>query len=595
MSNSESSSFWSKIGQQHGAHAHSPAPAPKTPAGPAAVRADATKKSGLINKHRGGTKRQSPSHATISSGSVSTISPVTPVTSTSWADSVEEDDAQARAFVANQSTLHELPQDSLMVGIVAHQTKRMEAMGITVSDQAKRIEELNATIAQQTERIVQLQEDVDNKVGYIEKLNMSLQEKEKCVIELENKVDRQEKDIVGLTNQAMEEALRVQCLNDGIQSKNARLQELEGKISTTLDMPNSDSSIKLGESLEENLHSEPTFEDLPASYTTDVAHLPEDTIAGATEFTPESVASNKREGTHHIDGEFPLLSPIEFPTLGAPTPARNLTRSVFVTAENIKKVPPPPPAKKLTLGIDPSKFQKKPLATSGQKPMHGSRRVDNGPPAIDPSKDFRRMSKAQREQFGYGPIVQIVLGSETVASLPKYAFMQVSYKAHEYWTKNPNSVGMKFQANAFTLTALGIQLEWITMHTHCNKVFSVTLKHNDSDRHNLELVRCARALGIPGMYMAHFTRKYCQAVRDGPSDVLVALIEELAWDETDPIFDCLANNWAMRCSKANAEELSSWTMKLDRLPKIAAKMQQIQARKMFAMGKTWSKDKGKVK
>ena len=51
--------------------------------------------------------------------------------------------------------------------------------------------------------------------------------------------------------------------------------------------------------------------------------------------------------------------------------------------------------------------------------MHGPRRAKDGPaPVIDCTKDIRRMSKEEREPFGYGSIVQIVMGNETVASVP---------------------------------------------------------------------------------------------------------------------------------------------------------------------------------
>ena len=119
--------------------------------------------------------------------------------------------------------------------------------------------------------------------------------------------------------------------------------------------------------------------------------------------------------------------------------------------------------------------------------------------------------------------------------------MQVSSKAFKHWSDNPTAQSIKFDAGAMTKDALNIQLEWITMHTHCNRVFSVSLKQENGMRHNLELVRSARVLGLHSMYMGHFTRLYCQQIRDGPSEELIDLVEELSYTDTDtdPIFDCL--------------------------------------------------------
>jgi hypothetical protein len=316
---------------------------------------------------------------------------------------------------------------------------------------------------------------------------------------------------------------------------------------------------------------------------------PTDTTAGAISVDPEKHPTSQDASPPQHESS--TLSGAEFPALGTPTPVRDLRRSPFVTAENIKKMPLPPPARTLKLGIDPSKYQKKPMAGAG-KFNFGSRRATEAPPNIDVNKDIRRMTKEEREPYGYGPTVQIMMGNETAAVLPKYIFMQVSSKALKHWTDNPSAQTIKFEAGSMTKDALSVQLEWITMHTHCNRVFSVSLKPENADRYNLELVRCARVLGLHPMYMGHFTRMYCQSVRDGPSKKLIALVEELAYTDDEPIFDCLANYLAMQHSKAAPEDLDSWDQQLARLPKLAKKMEDIQARKNFALGK--SNTKGKV-
>jgi hypothetical protein len=324
----------------------------------------------------------------------------------------------------------------------------------------------------------------------------------------------------------------------------------------------------------------------------------EATGLGANLDTPAKAPTTPSPTTPPAQEGFSALSSVDFPALGSPPSSNVSQQTVFVTADRIKKVPPPPPARKLTLGIDPSKFQKKipqPQPTTARRLLYSSRHGNSATPTIDPGKDIRRMSKEEREPFGYGPTVQIFLDNKMVATVPKYGFMQVSLKAFKYWNENPNATPMKFEADAFTLDALSIQLEWIAMHTYCNKVFSVNLKSEAGDRQNLELFRCARALGLHPMYMGHFTRMYCDQIRKGPSYDLISLIEELTWDDADPIFECLANNWLLNYSKAKPEAIPAWESKLTRLPRLAAKIHDVRSRKNSALGGARGSGQGKSK
>ncbi|KAF2449838.1 hypothetical protein P171DRAFT_200587 [Karstenula rhodostoma CBS 690.94] len=562
--------FWaSKIGQLRGVYPPSPE-LKKKPSGPGAP--NKTGGSPVFKAPQKDSGLSSPAYTSYDS-----TSPVTPSTATSWADSVEEDEAEAASY-------------GYGVGQKSHEYTLMAS---TVARQAKRLEETESTVDQQAQRIVELNTETKGQAFRIEQLEVAIDEKSARLVELEASTVDQEARIANLVHQVDKEARRATRLAEELEKKAAIIQQLELQIAENVSMPDSDSATEVEvDDGSVAATPQPKPEAFPA-----VAEFgkidapavdPKDTTAGAIGVTPEKPA--KSQAASPVDGDFPALSPTEFPALGKPTPVRDLRRSPFVTADNIRKMPPPPPARTLKFGIDPSKFQKKPASGPG-KFIFGSRRATEGPPKIDLNKDIRHMSKEEREPFGYGPTAQIVMGNETVAALPKYIFMQVSYTAFKHWTENPTAQTIKFEAGSMTKGALNIQLDWITMHTHCNYVFSISLNKDNSDRHNLELIRCARVLGLHSMYMGHFTRLYCQKVRDGPSKELVALVEELAYNDDDPIFDCLANWLAMQRSKVKSEHIGSWDEELARLPKLARKMQEVQARKNFALGKTHTKEK----
>ncbi|KAJ4360785.1 uncharacterized protein N0V89_001352 [Didymosphaeria variabile] len=584
---SSSAAFWAKnahkIGQLRGVLPPSPDQETK-PTEPTPAEASVSKQfgSGHVFKVKKDCGTKSPEYPSSAFTSTATTSPLSPSTATSWADSVEEDEAQADADAAAAAAA------------AGHGAGRnFQPMPGTVIQQAKRIQELETTIVHQAKRIVDLEGDVKDKDANIEHLTGAIEEKEAHISRLEANIIDRDTHIANLTSQVDEEIRRTKKLRDELQEKMVLVQDLELQVAETISVPDSGSLTEVEEDAEEESLSTPARESrtvLMAEACEDI-DVPGDTTAGAIAAALEAQTPIKPETATSSEDEFPALSPVDFPALGSPTPVRDLKRSPFVTADNIKKVPPPPPARTLKLGIDPSKFQKKSVAGHGGRFMFGSRRANEGPPKIDTSKDIRKMSKEEREPFGYGPTVQFIIGNDTVASLPKYMLMQVSSKAFNHWTANPTALTIKFDAGSMTKEALNIHLEWITMHTHCSRVYSVSLKPENSDRYNLEIVRCARVLGLHSMYMGHFTRLYCQKVRDGPTDELIALIEELAYTDDEPIFDCLANNMAMQHSKAKAEDLQDWNIHLARLPKLAAKIQDIQARKNFAQGKTYSKGK----
>ncbi|OAF98667.1 uncharacterized protein CC84DRAFT_1223662 [Paraphaeosphaeria sporulosa] len=559
--------FWArKIGQLRGVQPPSSEPE-KDLEEPTPAQASAPKKNG------GSLAFKAPSKL-----------PVTPSTTMKWADydSEDEDEHQVKAEAeAEANDAHQKAHESgIVTNAVARQAKRLDETEATVERQAQRIDELSGEIKDQASRIVRLQATINEKTVHVADL----------------KADVTEKDahIVDLIRQAHEETHRAMQLEDELERKNRIIETLQLQIAESTSIPDSGSAteVEVDEGAVEASLSQPGPETSPIALEPkklDELVDPADTAPGAMQNTLEKPAKSQATSST-ADVDFPALSPVEFPALGTPTPVRDLRLSPFVTAENIKKMPPPPPARTIKMAVDLSKYQKQPAGGS-KKFVFGSRHATEAPPKIDVSKDIRAMSKEERKPFGYGPTVQITMGNETVAAVPKYVFMQVSFKAFKHWTDNPNAAAIRFEGGSMGKDALNVVLDWMTMHTYCKSVFSIKLRPENSDRQNLQLVRCARVLGLHPMYVSQFTRGYCEQVRYGPSKELVALIEELVYTEDDPIFDCLANCMAMERSMIKPEHIGSWDDELARLPKLARKVQDVRAQKNFASGKTHSKEK----
>ncbi|KAJ4304525.1 hypothetical protein N0V90_000051 [Kalmusia sp. IMI 367209] len=575
--------FWSKIGQRRGVAQTPAAEKEEKATDPTPAEASNTKKTSSPLVFR---SRQNSAPKSTAWASTTAASPLTPSTSMSWADSVEEDEARAAGTYAEQCK-----ECTRLADTVIEQTQRIEDMEAVSSVQVDRIAELEALTSANVERIAELEHDLKGKDQRIEQLEGTLRKREKDSAELGVKMHENELRIQRLVGQAKEAT----HLQQELQQQCKLIRELELQIAENISIPDSGSATEGDQSInEEQPFPKPTSEDMPIPEdvfirsSTDALGNTDDTSSGALEATPGEPIKGKVVGP--LDNEFPALPHSNFPVLGSPTP-RDFSRPVFVTPSTIKKVAPVPPPPKLKLGIDTKRFGKKPEIGPGAKHTLGSRRGNEAPLEIDPSKDIRRMSKEERLPFGNGPTIHIMVGNEIAASLPKHVFMQCSFKAYKHWNENPNAQTIKFDAGVMTKAALDKHVEWMVTHTYCNRVYSVSLRLEEGERYNLELVKAARVLGLHSMYVAHFTKQFCQMIRNGPSDELVALIEELVYQDNDPIFDCLANCVALAHEKAGPKELADWSRKRTHLPKLSAKIQEIAARRNFALGK--SPDQGK--
>lgn len=225
---------------------------------------------------------------------------------------------------------------------------------------------------------------------------------------------------------------------------------------------------------------------------------------------------------------------------------------IFATPTTVRTAAPPPPAPVLKMGIDLSKFLKKPASKQHNKKAEAGSGLDRfnvkkGPaPKINPLLDIRTKRHEERTLLAHGPKIQIKLGEVFLGTVPKYAFMQCSSKGFKHFTKSPDANPLTLPAGSMNAEAASAHITWMREMTYQSRVYSITL-HSDEkfDDKNLQTCRAARVLGLNNMYVGHFTKLFCDRIRSNSASYeFMSKVATLAYPENDPIYDCLINNLA---------------------------------------------------
>lgn len=155
---------------------------------------------------------------------------------------------------------------------------------------------------------------------------------------------------------------------------------------------------------------------MPGDDDTSAKVRPTTTIEPTTEYfatnnTGSSSAHTERscvQGAGKIDRARPAVVYCDFP--------------IFATPTTVRTAAPPPPAPVLKMGIDLSKFLKKPASKQHNKKAEAGSGLDRfnvkkGPaPKINPLLDIRTKRHEERTLLAHGPKIQIKLGE--VFSVP---------------------------------------------------------------------------------------------------------------------------------------------------------------------------------
>lgn len=243
-------------------------------------------------------------------------------------------------------------------------------------------------------------------------------------------------------------------------------------------------------------------------------------------------------------------------------------------AKSAKNVPPPAP--KLSFPI-----KKLPQADRDEKTKAWVNQPVNTSGASgkwsfgDSDRDLRDMSLAERSTLFRGPSVNILVGNETLRGFSRNMFMAASPKIRNYFTENPNETYIAFPAGSIAVPVLNILRDYFRAMGTQKTVFSLKLRYNWQQ--DLVIRRDCCYLGMD-KYVAHFTRQYCDKVREGfLSHENIGLIVKNTNDD-DPLFNCLANNLAVLRRRGNIPDPEKFEEFLKHCPRLAQAIGSIETR-----------------
>ncbi|UPX12715.1 uncharacterized protein EKO05_0003254 [Ascochyta rabiei] len=440
------------------------------------------------------------------------------------------------------------------------------------------IQELEKTVIAKDARII----DMDN----------ALQEKDGRIAELEDVVERQQRgldkmnistdvlstQVEGLKTEAHKQLFHVQELITEIEKKDRRIAVLEidlDRLCDTIVGLDVEQASKQASSHETSM--------VVDEEVTKEKDSEKEAQSTKTEDAPtKPVVQNNDKGTFVLDADSPEPK-ATFP--GAAGSVVDLSGfPVFVTPATIKQTAPPPPAPKLKMGIDLSKFAKKtssktpiiPKAKSGSGTSKHDK-WDSPAPKIDSSSDVRTKSYEERVLFANGPKVEVKMGGVSLPAVPKYILMQCSSKAFKHFTESPEVTTFTLPANSMDFDAAAAHLGWMKEMTYKGRAYSITLNSDEKfDDKNLQICRAARVLGLNNMYVGHFTKIFCDRIRsDAASYEFLSKVAAAAYPENDPIYDCLTNNLANLRTRTTVKEPAKLKELLDAYPGLKTCVEKI--------------------
>jgi hypothetical protein len=559
-------SFWSAGGSKIRS---ADSPNPKI-AAPPKTRPDPQQKKGLVLK--GMTNGQ-----TTNGASNGTYAKPASAKKTNWAD--EDDD------------------DNTFIAEFMSQDPKIATLETTIALKEERLKELDAVVVTKTLRIAELEGAVQDKDHHILDLEADIQEKDDKIELLKKENKEQLLRNQELLREADEKADRIKKLESELQQKTVVVRDLEQELASPVFVSPNDAELAIEGQLKNEVSGSTNSlaEIKTKGEKTESVTSCSDSFEIVDPPATEEVKAEKLESTTTIEQpkENGATKAASGPSLGAsafPT---------FVTKQTLKVVPPAPKPKTLTLGIDMSKYGKKPAASAAKtvrpsSPVadkdghttpwgHSSRQARDKTgtmPEFNPSADIRHMSHGQRVVYGNGPEVTVKLGEVKLAAIPKYVLMQCSGKALKYFSVNPEATSWIFPAGSMDADAATAHLKWMDEMTYQSRVYSLRLQTDAvHDKKNLHICRAARVLGLNNAYVAQFTKQFCNRIRaQDVSFEFMDLLCQLAHPENDPVFDCLANNLVNQKKVGNAKVAADLEKLVAKHTSLKEKMEKIEKR-----------------
>ncbi|KAH6633710.1 hypothetical protein C7974DRAFT_453215 [Boeremia exigua] len=423
-----------------------------------------------------------------------------------------------------------------------------------------RIGELEKTIAAKNALLTDLETSLQEKYIRIIELGATLEEQQLRLTELQGVVDASAAQIEELKKENHKQFLHVQKLVADVDEKDRRISALETEVdehcATIAEFSVGDNSTQAS--------SNEASEILQIGPTDDKSYKTENKdkeVLSSEHMVQQKIKEVDLNGTSGIPST--KTTPLK-----AKGPTVNLSGfPIFSTPATVKQVAPPPPAPKLRMPVDLTKFAKKPVTKTPAskttvKAVSANAAEDGPAPKMNPSADIRTKSLAERSLFANGPKVVVKMGETYLATVPKYILMQCSSKAFRHLSDNPDATSFSLPDGSMDVTAATAHLTWMKEMTFQGRVYSITL-HSDEkfDDKNLQICRAARVLGLHSMYVGHFTKIFCDRIRSNNAvDGFLRKVVAAAYPDNDPIYDCLANNLAnlrLRKTIENPAELEA--------------------------------------
>ncbi|KAF2267716.1 hypothetical protein CC78DRAFT_576715 [Lojkania enalia] len=423
------------------------------------------------------------------------IADMTPKPRMSWADEKEEEEEE---LALKKNFKMELEVKNIRIRELELELKeekvRHEELKSKSWDLATEIEKLKSMNGQQVEKAEILKSEVEKKDTLILKLELALQEKVTRLGELE---ERRENHAGSIVDPPPE--LEPESKSEPKPANQESDHDIEGHAET----PNFDAETKEDKAAS-SVSNETSSEGLFSTPNT----INDDGIeCKATTVPTDGSVSNS------------ATTLIEEPVLCPPSPKSKLAQH---------STPKPAPVLSFPVNLM-------------NKPAESDQGKEGGWTSGAKIQDIRDMSLKQREELFRGPSISIYIGQVAVRHVPKRMFMQVSKKACNYFTQHPQESSVQV-APTIAVPAVHHIVDWLTDMGSCHKIYSIPFR-GDNFMENLAVRRAARTLGMD-RYVGHFTKHYCDYIRNGlPSFDNMALIEKLC-ERDDAVFDCLANNLA---------------------------------------------------
>jgi hypothetical protein len=574
-------SFWSAGGSKIRS---ADSPNPKIAEAPPKTRPDSQQKKGLVLK--GMTNGQTPNGA-----SNGTYAKPASAKKTNWAD--EDDD------------------DNTFIAEFMSQDPKIATLETTIALKEERLKELDAVVVTKTLRISELEGAVQDKDHHIRDLEADIQEKDNKIELLKKENREQLLRNQELLREADGKADLIKKLESELQQKTVVIRDLEQELASPVPVSPNDAELAIEDQFKNEVASSTkTVSTNSLAETKTKGEKTESVTSGSDSFeivdppAIEEVKAEKVESTTTI--EQPKENGATKATSGLSLGASEFP--TFVTKQTLKVVPPAPKPKTLTLGIDMSKYGKKPAAPAAKtvppsSPVadknghttpwgHSSRQARDKTgtmPEFNPSADIRHMSHGQRVVYGNGPEVTVKLGEVKLAAIPKYVLMQCSGKALKYFSVNPEATSWIFPAGSMDADAATAHLKWMDEMTYQSRVYSLRLQTDAvHDKKNLHICRAARVLGLNNAYVAQFTKQFCNRIRaQDVSFEFMDLLCQLAHPGNDPVFDCLANNLVNQKKVGNAKVAADLEKLVAKHIPLKEKMEKIEKRIAGRPRRTW--------